>query len=626
MSFRTRLTSFFIVIVVVPMIAVAVLVFRLIGDSERGKTDARANGVLGVATSLYQTDRFAATADARAIVRQLSRAIAAGRVSPRSVRTAVSVLAGRSGLARVRVSSGSRVLADVGSRNAIAPGTATLRGHRLTVLASEITASQYVRQIIVPGVAVIVREGSRQLAAEGLPAGAGALPTSGSVSIDGASYRVISQRPMPGFTRAGVQVTAVASVAATGGSVANSRVLALAFVAAFLLLALAFSVLASRGLQGQVSRFLHAARRLAGGDFSSPIRIEGRDEFAALGEEFNNMSSQLEQRLDELSQERARLREAIRRIGQTFASNLDRPALLDLALRTAIDAVTGKAGRISVRPGPDAPPAETIRHGSLDQLEPALQAAERAALEVGDVGEGEASGRHVIAVPMGTAESGGYIHGLITVVREGQRFSADDRELLRSLAAQATLALENVDLHIQVSRQAVTDELTGLANHGRFQDLLGTEIEQVRRYRYPVGLIMLDIDNFKSINDTYGHQQGDVVLRRVARVLADSSREVDYPARYGGEEMAVILPHTDLEGAYAIAERIRTSIEALRIPRMDKRGVLHVTASLGVAASSEGEKNALIAEADAALYEAKRRGKNRTVRASVQAANVLSGE
>jgi diguanylate cyclase (GGDEF)-like protein len=227
---------------------------------------------------------------------------------------------------------------------------------------------------------------------------------------------------------------------------------------------------------------------------------------------------------------------------------------------------------------------------------------------------------------MGTAESGGYIHGLITVVRPDEAFSEDDRELLRSLAAQATLALENVDLHMQVSRQAVTDELTGLANHGRFQDLLSAEIEEVRRYQQPLGLIMLDIDDFKAVNDTYGHQQGDVVLKRVARVLADNSREVDYPARYGGEELAVILPHTDLEGAHAIAERIRTSVEALRIPRMDKQGMLRITASLGVTASSEGEKNALIAEADAALYEAKRRGKNRTVSAPAGAANVLSGE
>jgi diguanylate cyclase (GGDEF)-like protein len=172
----------------------------------------------------------------------------------------------------------------------------------------------------------------------------------------------------------------------------------------------------------------------------------------------------------------------------------------------------------------------------------------------------------------------------------------------------------------------VTDELTGLANHGRFQELLGNETEQVRRYHYPVGLIMLDIDDFKSINDTYGHQQGDVVLKRVARVVADSSREVDYPARYGGEEMALILPHTDLEGSYAIAERIRTSVEALRVPKKDDRGTLRITASVGVAASAEGHKDALIADADAALYEAKRLGKNRTVRASVRAANVAGAE
>jgi len=172
----------------------------------------------------------------------------------------------------------------------------------------------------------------------------------------------------------------------------------------------------------------------------------------------------------------------------------------------------------------------------------------------------------------------------------GDGFFEDDRELLRSLAAQATLALENVDLHVQVSRQAVTDELTGLANHGRVQDLLSSEIDQVRRYRYPVGLIMLDIEDFKLVNHTCGHQQGDLVLKRVARVLAETSREVDYPARYGGEELAVILPHTDLEGAYAIAERIRAAVEALPIPRLESRGPLRVTASLGVAASGEGQR------------------------------------
>jgi diguanylate cyclase (GGDEF)-like protein len=141
-----------------------------------------------------------------------------------------------------------------------------------------------------------------------------------------------------------------------------------------------------------------------------------------------------------------------------------------------------------------------------------------------------------------------------------------------------------------------------------------------------VGLIMLDLDNFKSVNDSYGHPQGDVVLQQVARVLRESSRDADAPARYGGEEMALILPHTDLEGAFAIAERVRVAIEELRIPRLDDhQGGLHVTASLGVTASSGGNKDALIAAADDALYAAKRQGKNRTVRVG-SAANVVSAE
>jgi diguanylate cyclase (GGDEF)-like protein len=625
MSFRTRLTSFFILIVVVPMIAVAFLVFRLISDSEQGKADARASGVIAAAISLYQSESVAASADARAIARELSRQVEGGSQSGTAIRATAVALAQQSGLTRVTVTSGGRVVADVGDRTAVAPGKVTVVGRRLGVSASELTADEFARELAAPGAALVVRQGSRVLGAAGADVSGGRIPASGPVTLGGVGYRALSQR-LPGFGRSRIEITVLASLAAVGGSPTGSRVLALTLIVVFLLLALAFASLASKGLQGQLSRFLQAARRLAGGDFSAPVRIEGRDEFAALGQEFNNMSSQLAQRLDELSQECVRLREAIRRIGQTFASNLDRTALLDLALRTAIDAVTGTGGRISVRAGADRPLAETIRIGSLDGLESALDEAERTVLNTEDVGQGNSDASHVISVPMGTAESGGYIHGLITVVRPGDAFSADDRELLRSLAAQATLALENVDLHVQVSRQAVTDELTGLANHGRFQDLLSAEVEEVRRYQHPLGLIMLDIDDFKSVNDTYGHQQGDVVLKRVARVLADNSREVDYPARYGGEELAVILPHTDLEGAYAIAERIRTSVESLRIPRMDKQGTLRITASLGVTSSSEGEKNALMAEADAALYEAKRRGKNRTVSAPAGAANVLSGE
>ena len=139
---------------------------------------------------------------------------------------------------------------------------------------------------------------------------------------------------------------------------------------------------------------------------------------------------------------------------------------------------------------------------------------------------------------------------------------------------------------------------------------------------------MLDLDDFKEINDSYGHQQGDVVLRKVARVLREASREVDEPARYGGEELAVALPQTDLAGAYNLAERVREGIEALDIPTAEGKRPLKVTASFGVAAlpDSATSKDELIAAADAALYEAKHSGKNRTERAPARTTKTVSAD
>jgi len=623
MSFRKRLTSFFVLIVIVPMAAIAFLVFRLLGGIEQGKADARASGIAVAAASTYDSEAATARADARTI------AANAAVLNGPNLRGRLSAIASQGGLARISISTPKRLIVDVGDRNAIAPGVATVSGRGgqvlLDITVSAITAPQFARQLAGPGVAVIVRQGS-QLLNSTIPAAPGSSAAlQGNVSIGGVKYRAVTQQ-FAGFGRAPVEVTILSDLSATGSSVSGSRVVAAVFIAGFLLLAFFFSVEASRQLQGQLSRFLEAAKRLGSGDFSSPVPIEGRDEFAALGAEFNSMSSQLAHRLDELSQERARLRELIRRIGQAFASNLDRHALLELALRTALDAVEADAGRLTARAGSQQPLAETVRVGSFDGVEQQVYGAERAALTGAALGEAQSDGVSVISVALGSIDEGGRTHGLITVIRRSRPFSDPDRELLQSLASQATLALENVELHFQVRRQAVTDELTGLANHGRFQDRLTAEIEQVRRYHHQVGLIMLDIDNFKSINDSYGHQQGDVVLKQVARILRETSRDADTAARYGGEEMALILPHTDLEGSYAIAERVRTAIEAMRIPRLDQQGALRITASLGVAASSNGDKDGLIAQADAALYEAKHAGKNRTVRSERQTANAIPAE
>jgi diguanylate cyclase (GGDEF)-like protein len=619
MSFRTRLTGFFVLIVILPMVAVGVLVFRLIGDSEQGKANARAGGLASAAASLYQNQSASGRVDAQTLARALGHARGPGLVAD------VRALAAHAGLARVTVRVGGRTVADVGNRSAVAPGTATVSATGMTVTVSELTAASYTHDLAAAGVAVVVRQDGATLGATVAPAGQAALPRRGDVTIGGTNYRAVTQR-FGGFGPTPVAVTVLSDLSATQSSVQTSQLVAAIFIAVFLLLALAFSVLAARELEGQLGRFLQAARRLGSGDFSSPVPTEGHDQFAALGEEFNKMSAQLERRLAELQQERMRLRDSIHRIGQTFESSLDRSALLELALRTAVDAVQARGARLSVRQAEDEPLAQAGLVGSLDGVEQHVYEAEKAALSGRGLGEAQADEAFVAAVALGPIERGGRVCGLITVARNDRPFDDGDRDLLRSLAAQATLALENIELHFQVSKQAVTDELTGLANHGRFQELLQSEIEQVRRYHHPVGLIMLDLDDFKSINDTYGHQQGDVVLKHVAHVLRDTSREADTPARYGGEEMAVILPHTDLDGAYVISERVRSAIGSRRIPRIDGHGAIRITASFGVAASAEGDKDVLIADADAALYAAKREGKNRSVRARPQPAKVSAAE
>jgi diguanylate cyclase (GGDEF)-like protein len=163
----------------------------------------------------------------------------------------------------------------------------------------------------------------------------------------------------------------------------------------------------------------------------------------------------------------------------------------------------------------------------------------------------------------------------------------------------------------RVASQATTDSLTGLANRWTFDEELALEWRRAERVGDPLALILLDIDNFKTINDTQGHQAGDEVLRKVGEVLAASVRQIDLAARYGGEEFAVVVPEADLDGALDLAERLRKALETEEI-ELQNGTRLSVTASFGAAVKGDlpgSEK--LVAAADKALYEAKRAGKNR---------------
>jgi diguanylate cyclase (GGDEF)-like protein len=190
-------------------------------------------------------------------------------------------------------------------------------------------------------------------------------------------------------------------------------------------------------------------------------------------------------------------------------------------------------------------------------------------------------------------------------------FAAEDGERLQPLANVAAIALENAQLFGEVQRLAITDGLTGTHNRHHFFELAERELNRARRFGQPVSAIMLDVDHFKQVNDTYGHAVGDQVLRVVAERCGESIRDIDILGRYGGEEFAIILPGTDLSGTPTMAERLRRSIADAPIPT--DKGDLTVTISLGVASSAQDDEDAaaLLNRADVAMYEAKQAGRNR---------------
>ncbi|MCI0481554.1 MAG: GGDEF domain-containing protein, partial [Candidatus Dadabacteria bacterium] len=185
--------------------------------------------------------------------------------------------------------------------------------------------------------------------------------------------------------------------------------------------------------------------------------------------------------------------------------------------------------------------------------------------------------------------------------------------LVEFILNMAVVSYRGIRSTMQLKRQAVTDPLTGLYNRRSFTKALGRLVEHADRYDEPISLLMVDIDRFKAINDTYGHAAGDDVIRAVADIIRSSIRKVDAAARIGGEEFAVILPVSDRKSSFDTAERIRKAIRkrAVRHGRTD----IAVTVSIGVATRTGGLSvpEALVREADRCLYAAKEEGRDRCI-------------
>jgi diguanylate cyclase (GGDEF)-like protein len=301
---------------------------------------------------------------------------------------------------------------------------------------------------------------------------------------------------------------------------------------------------------------------------------------------WDHRKRRLEARVLELEAERERLRDAIAGFGEALAATHDTELLQRVIVETAVEAVGAQGGLLVPSSG--------------------------AIFQVGDL-----SGDQRLQLPLTASRQ-----NFGTLILVGDRFPTEDRLTATSFAAHAVVALENARLHRVVERQALIDGLTGLANRRQSEDALATEISRAARFDNALTVVLADLDDFKALNDRYGHPAGDAVLRAFADILEETLRDADLAGRWGGEEFLLLLPGTDKEGGMQLAERIRATLAGRAILTPDSSAA-HVTASFGLATLAPGMTEAeLVAAADAALYAAKRGGKDRVEATPGQTTNV----
>jgi diguanylate cyclase (GGDEF)-like protein len=209
-------------------------------------------------------------------------------------------------------------------------------------------------------------------------------------------------------------------------------------------------------------------------------------------------------------------------------------------------------------------------------------------------------------------EQAGRTAGLVLLVREDPEFTSGERQVLTIVATQMSMLLDALNARQQIRNLADTDDLTGVWNRRYFRRELANETERARTFRVPLSLLLFDIDDFKPINDGFGHTLGDVVLSELCGAVRETLRPTDTLARYGGDEFAVILPHTDKRAAGSVAERLLDRVRVLDIVADDET-IVRCSVSIGIAELEDADRGVtdLIRRADEKLYDSKRQGKNR---------------
>ena len=577
-SFKLKLVGTFLALSVVPL-AAAFWGFSAVAErSVTSGVDDRLEAGLNAGLAAFEDERQ----NAEAAAQRLGRDLTFQQALASRDRAAIRRLLPESPPLRVETPDGFAVgrLPASGAETTVAlvgPGDRSALIIASVPLTSQLAERLHARSgLSGPDELVFVDE-QRQVDAASKPDVSGATQLAPgrveSADIGDREYRAIGARLMPESTLMLAAVTPSSVIASEKQNVLGRLLVGLL---GSLLLIACVAYLAGRSIVGALGRLADAAHSIAAGRLEERVEVRGRDEFAQLGRAFNQMAAQLEGRLEDLEDERRRLREANARFGDALASALDPEQLRRVIVESAVEATQADGGVVIAEDG--------------------------SFVETGNVGGGGERLDFELT-------SGRRSFGRLLLV--GDDFDAEERMTAASLAGQAVVALENARLHRMVERQALVDGLTGLANRRQADEALASELARTERLGGPVGLILADVDDFKAVNDRFGHPTGDVVLRDLADALRENVREIDTAARWGGEEFAVILPGTDLEGAAQVAERIRAALAEREILSVDG-APLHVTASFGVATSTATTTvQQLVEAADESLYRAKRAGKDR---------------
>jgi len=415
------------------------------------------------------------------------------------------------------------------------------------------------------------------------------------------------------------QLCAVAAAVKTPVAPIATAGVAIGLLAA-LVVGLALVLRVADSLTRPILALTVAAERVARGDLSTRLPDRGASELDRLSGAFNHMTDELRAKLGELEASRDLLRENVDRLGDTLQRTHDLDGLLMTVLGAAASATAAQratvwlveggsvVARVSSPPGAPRPTTRRLPLGADLAGEVAADGLARR------LGHGHADGTTRLGGPALAAplRRGLGVLGVVVVERDPQQpaFDADDEAMLVSLAGPAGIAVDNVMLHREAQRLSVTDPLTGAGNLRHMTTTLAREVERATRFHRPLSLLLLDLDHFKNVNDTYGHTVGDAVLRELARRLQSCVREVDVVARYGGEEFVVVTPETDIAGAEQLAARICRAIR--EEPFVVGADVVAVTVSVGIASlprhgTVSGD---LVRSADEGLYAAKNAGRD----------------